>query len=227
MNNTISSPPHRGAQPYLFSYDITSNRRRRKVLGCLKRWRLDGQLSVHETMFRAVQVRELATELMELVDRDQDRLLSCRLSRRGDGPVYQLSGRPLPAPVLGSGLRAAGLPGQLHNGWYLLAYDIRDPDRLRRAQRHTANGALFLQRSVYLFQGSGRTLRTLLGQVTDVLDPQQDDLRVYALSGPADLWILSGPTPPLPGLPATADPATLWQRLRGWLGLQTVAANPT
>lgn len=36
--------------PYVFAYDICCDRRRRRVLKCLKQWRVDGQYSIHESL---------------------------------------------------------------------------------------------------------------------------------------------------------------------------------
>jgi len=218
MTTTLTETPRRGAQPFLFSYDISCDRRRRKVLNCLRRWRVDGQLSVHETLMRPVQIRELSSELLDLVDRRTDRLFSCRLNRRGDGPVYRLTNRATATSLLGGGYKPQPLPKNLHKGWYLLAYDITDPKRLRRIQRVTAAKALFLQRSVYLFKGTGKRLHDLIAEARPLLDIDLDDLRVYALSGPADLWFLSGPMPPLPGMNPAAKGVGLWRRLWTWLG---------
>jgi CRISPR/Cas system-associated endoribonuclease Cas2 len=203
--------------PYLFAYDIPCNRRRRRVLRCLRRWRVDGQLSVHETWLRPVQARELAAELLDLVDREADKLLACRLDRRGGGPVYRLFG-PSPHSPLAGPAGAQPLPSRLHDGWYLLAYDIADERRLTRVQRATRRRSLFLQRSVYLFQGAGRELGELLDEVADLMHRRKDDLRVYALAGPADLWFLSGEVPPLPALQRIEEGRHWWRRLLAWIG---------
>jgi hypothetical protein len=38
--------------PFVFSYDISSSTQARAVRRYLRRWRMDGQLSVHETISR-------------------------------------------------------------------------------------------------------------------------------------------------------------------------------
>jgi len=217
-----SEAPRRLEQPYLFTYDIRCPRRGRQVLQCLRRWRVDGQLSVHETWLAPPQVRELATELVGLVDRATDSVVACRLTQRRSRPIYQWFAGQGRAPLFG-GQAPATMPERLHQGWYLLAYDVRDPDRLRRVQRRTAQDALFIQRSVYLYQGGGTPLNRLVQEVGKLLVRGKDDLRLYVLSGPRDLWFLSGAIPPLPGQPqptaaaAPDPPKPLWRRLIGQL----------
>lgn len=211
-----SDPKVRNRQtPYLFAYDITDPRRARRVRHCLQRWRSDGQYSVHETDLLPYQARELTTEIVELMDRDQDRLLVGRLSRRGSGPIRVYSQSPR-RPQLITARSMQRQPLQLQSGWYVLAYDIVDPQRLQKVQREAAKHCIFAQRSVYIYNGPGVPLQTLLEQLQRLIKRNQDDLRVYCLSGPQDLWFPSGPLPPLAGL-ATQDGHTLWQRLLGWL----------
>lgn len=195
----LSGPARRGELPYLFSYDIRCRKRAHHVLKYLRQWRVAGQLSVHETWLRAWELETVAAELMELVDQDSDRLLVARLSRQGRGPVYRLTDRASHSPVKGSGWTSV-LPKQLQGGWYLLAYDVSDPKRLRRVQRVTAKQTVFLQRSVYLYQGNGAVLSGLLQRIQSVLRSTEDDLRIYRLSGPANLWFMCGEMPPLGGL---------------------------
>jgi CRISPR-associated endonuclease Cas2 len=188
--------------PFVFSYDIHAEKVARAARRCLRRWRMDGQYSVHETVLTPSEAEALSVELIEIVDPETDSLIVFRLSRRGDGPIYSLSARatPRPFPVL-----PPPLPRLLHDGCYVVAYDVVDPRRLRRVQRVTSRQGLFLQRSVYLFSGEGVELARVLREAAARLEQGQDDLRVYALSGPDDLWFLCGATPPLAGLMSLQD----------------------
>lgn len=200
--------------PYLFAYDIGDPKRARAVRKCLQRWRLDGQYSVHETRLLPFQVRELTAELLDYVHPRDDALLLCRLSRHGGAPIMPLSlTRDRRPPLLGPAQHGAVAPTP-PSGWYLLAYDVREPRRLQRVQRRTAKACLFLQRSVYLYHGAGRPLLRVLAAVQDELEHGEDDARLYRLHGPGDLWFLSGPVPPLAATPAAS--AGLWQRLLHW-----------
>lgn len=59
----------------IIAYDVASDRRRGRMLRVLKRWRLDGQKSVHECNLSAVEATELYLQLRELIDPECDRLL--------------------------------------------------------------------------------------------------------------------------------------------------------
>ena len=213
MKNT--SPSRDRRTPYLFAYDITDDKRSHKVRRCLQRWRVNGQYSVHETKLLPYQAQELTTEVVELIDQSTDRLLVGRLRQRGSGPVHVLSRSPM-RPQLISQETPQPLPTQLAAGWYLIAYDITDQKRLQQVQRCAIKQCVFAQRSVYVYNGPGAPLRALLGELSDLVRKHEDDLRLYCLNGPYDLWFPSGPLPPLAAL-ATQDKPGLFQRLLSWV----------
>ncbi|HIE00520.1 MAG TPA: CRISPR-associated endonuclease Cas2 [Thiotrichaceae bacterium] len=193
---TTTTLPREGDHPYVFAYDITDNDRRKAVLNCLKRWRVDGQYSVHETWLRPFQVRELSVELIGLIDRKQDRLLVCRLDQRRSTPIYQMQLSVTKQPLVGKP-RPVPVPAQLSQGDYLICYDIREKKRLQRIQRLMAKRTLYLQRSVYLYRGKGNALLTLLEAVgTEMQD--DDDVRIYNLIHVRDMWFLSHEKPVVP-----------------------------
>ena len=72
--------------------------------------------------------------------------------------------------------------------WFLLAYDIRCPKRLQRVQRMVAREGYGLQQSVYLVRSSRWQLRRLLKRLEGALDPNEDDVRAYPVTHPAQLW---------------------------------------
>ena len=222
--NSSSLSPHghshdRGA-PYLFAYDIGDDRRARAVRLCLQRWRLDGQYSVHETRLLPFQARELAAELLDYVDTRKDRLLACRLSQRGDAPVHNLTLSTRRLTVTGAPYHGkAGF--QPRRGWYLLAYDITDTPRLRRVQYQAAKVCMYLQRSVYLYHGAGGRFQRMLAAVEEEIERKADDVRIYNIAGPHDLWFLSGPLPPLAQMQSNGPGASLWRRLVNWLRTRT------
>ncbi len=200
--------------PYVFAYDICDDDRRKEVLRCLKRWRVDGQYSVHETWLRPFQMHDLSVELVGLINRKDDSLLVCRLDQRKSSPIYQmfvtsqpLSGKPQPAP----------LPSKLRKGNYVVCYDIRERKRLQRIQRLTAKSTIYLQRSVYLYRGVGEGLILLLENVRKVMQ-QEDDLRIYNLSHIRDMWFLSLDKPAIPEMrqPLPGNPS-VWQRFLNWV----------
>lgn len=202
--------------PWLFSYDMHCPRRARRVLRCLRKWRLDGQLSIHETWLKPQQAEDLAVELLELVDRRQDHLMLCRLRRFGTGPIWVLARGPRATPTV-TPEQTFRFPQSPSQGWYLVTYDIQDPRRLRQVHRLAAAQCAFVQRSVYLYAGSGEGLLDLAYSSLTLLRSGQDDLRIYSLSGPEDLWVLSGDSLPLTTFPTSEAGAPPWQRFIHWL----------
>jgi len=204
--------------PYVFAYDICDDERRREVLRCLKRWRVDGQYSVHETWLRTFQMHDLAVELVDLIDRKVDSLLVCRLDQRKSAPVYQLQVKQTLSPLLGKPLPVP-VPEQLPRGSYVVCYDIRERKRLQRIQRLTARHSVYLQRSVYLFRGEGGELVALLRKVREVIEPN-DDLRVYNLAHIRDMWFLSFDKPAIAEMNlsrAEVAHPSVWKRLLNWV----------
>lgn len=61
--------------PAVIAYDISSNKNRRRVHRALKRWRIDGQKSVHECLLNRSEAQALFIELGEIIDPATDRLL--------------------------------------------------------------------------------------------------------------------------------------------------------
>lgn len=57
------------------AYDIASDRQRRAALRVLRRWRLDGQKSVHECRLDEGEATELYLQLGETLQPETDRLL--------------------------------------------------------------------------------------------------------------------------------------------------------
>lgn len=182
-------------RPYLFSYDISEPTNARQVLRCLKRWRVDGQLSVHETWLAPSQAEMLATDLLDYINPATDSLMLGRLSQRGSGPRTIISQKLPTSPLL------TGFSEQktvtLSTGWYIVAYDIRDTKRLRLVHGVTVRYTAYLQRSVYLYYGHGGRLIGLLSEIAQIINHHEDDVRLYSLSDPSDLWFLCGPVPPL------------------------------
>lgn len=80
--------------------------------------------------------------------------------------------------------------------WYLIAYDVRDPKRLRRVQRYLRTCAYALQESVFAWQGDHRQLAELKQQLTRLIRPSEDDVRGYPVpEGQAILWWGNLPMP--------------------------------
>ena len=212
---TTTAAPRILEYPYVFAYDITDDDRRKEVLKCIKRWRLDGQYSVHETWLRPFQMRDLSVALTDLIDQN-DSLLVCRLDKHKSSPLYQMYvkstptvGKPPPAPI----------PQRLSTGEYMICYDIREQKRLQRIQRLTAKHTIYLQRSVYLYRGKGNPLISLIEKLRPEMN-LDDDLRIYNLAHIKDMWFLSEDKPAIPEMMLTQTPPknpSMWQRLLNWV----------
>jgi len=77
--------------------------------------------------------------------------------------------------------------------WYLLAYDIRDPKRLKRVHYYLRKRALAAQQSVFFLHATATELNQTLDEVAKRIHRHQDDVRAYPISHPAEVW-LSGPS---------------------------------
>lgn len=68
--------------PAVIAYDISCNKRRRKVYRCLLSWSLDCQYSVFECNLSYREAEELFIQLSGLIDADEDSLLLAWLSSK-------------------------------------------------------------------------------------------------------------------------------------------------
>lgn len=65
---------------------------------------------------------------------------------------------------------------------WILAYDIADPRRLKRVAQQLERFAQRVQKSVFLFDGSHRTLTAALDRVAAEIDPEHDRLQAWPLA---------------------------------------------
>jgi len=73
---------------------------------------------------------------------------------------------------------------------YLIAYDIADPRRLGRLYRHIKKTAIPLQYSVFTAWLNHGQLVTLLAEIEELINPVEDDVRIYPLTKNAMIEIL-------------------------------------
>lgn len=66
----------------IIAYDISCNKRRRKVFRCLKAWSLDSQYSLFECQLTRREAEELFIQLSDLIKQDEDTLLLAWLDKR-------------------------------------------------------------------------------------------------------------------------------------------------
>lgn len=70
----------------------------------------------------------------------------------------------------------------MHKHWYVIAYDIAFPRRLRRVYNMLRANAYRLQNSTFLFQGSSKELQQLYRNLCKELNAKEDDLRIFPLA---------------------------------------------
>lgn len=73
---------------------------------------------------------------------------------------------------------------------YLVAYDIANPRRLSRIGRRMTQFGVRVQYSVFFVTLTARRLEIMLKQLERMIDPRQDDVRVYPLPERLDVvWL--------------------------------------
>ena len=91
--------------------------------------------------------------------------------------------------------------------WFI-AYDIRDPRRLRRVHRCVRTSAVALQYSAFCFEGHEHALLDLLAGLESIIDPAVDDVRAYRLPHSLKVWKLGCQGLP-DGITVTGSPALM------------------
>jgi CRISPR-associated protein Cas2 len=71
---------------------------------------------------------------------------------------------------------------------WLVAYDIRDPKRLRRVHRFMVNWGTSLQFSVFAVEARAKDLARLKAGLFKRINPDEDDLRIYAIPNRGGGW---------------------------------------
>lgn len=72
--------------------------------------------------------------------------------------------------------------------WYIIAYDIRQPKRLRRLHYYLKKRAIALQNSVFLVKADQQHLGRLEKDLKKLASIQEDDLRIYPVRHPDTIW---------------------------------------
>lgn len=79
---------------------------------------------------------------------------------------------------------------------WLIAYDIRDPQRLREIHRYLKKRGAHLQYSVFAVECNDFQMRDLLADLALTIDNTQDDVRAYHIPAHCKVWLLGGQTLP-------------------------------
>lgn len=72
--------------------------------------------------------------------------------------------------------------------WFVLAYDVREPKRLKRLHYYLKKRALPLQRSVFLLHKKPSELSQILQEVRQRTHKNEDDVRLYPVVSPNSIW---------------------------------------
>ncbi|MGQ0656650.1 MAG: CRISPR-associated endonuclease Cas2 [Chromatiales bacterium] len=73
---------------------------------------------------------------------------------------------------------------------WLIAYDITDPDRLRRVHRFIRRRAVPVQYSVFAAEDTPARMGQLRSELAEIIDPRTDDVRIYPVPANPDLVVL-------------------------------------
>ena len=72
--------------------------------------------------------------------------------------------------------------------WYIIAYDIREPKRLRRLHYFLKKKAIALQNSVFLVKADAHYLKHLESSLEKLINIRDNDVRIYPVLHPDTLW---------------------------------------
>jgi len=75
-----------------------------------------------------------------------------------------------------------------HAQRWLVAYDIKDAKRLAKIGRYINKEAVRLQYSIYLVAGTRRKMDEIMEQLEKLMNPKEDDVRIYPLGESTRFW---------------------------------------
>lgn len=76
---------------------------------------------------------------------------------------------------------------------YIIAYDIQDQKRLRRANKTLKRYAVPIQLSVFFLHGTEESFRKAVDAARKVVDARHDELRAYVLPAYGEHFRLGSP----------------------------------
>ena len=72
--------------------------------------------------------------------------------------------------------------------WVIIAYDVRDPRRLRQVHYFLKKQATALQKSVFMLSATQKQITGVLSGIKSRVDGRVDDVRLYPIRYPGDIW---------------------------------------
>ena len=82
----------------------------------------------------------------------------------------------------------AGIPQRLDSPAWLLACDIADPVRLSRVSRFARTIGIPLQYSIVLLPLSRHRVEQIAERLSEMIDENEDDVRIYHLAPGTRIW---------------------------------------
>lgn len=73
---------------------------------------------------------------------------------------------------------------------HIIAYDIADPKRLGRIHRFLRKHAMPIQYSVFLIECDALELAAIRDELSELIDPRKDDIRIYTLPQKPEIMTL-------------------------------------
>ncbi len=75
-------------------------------------------------------------------------------------------------------------------GHYLICYDITEPSRLNRIYNRMKSWGLHIQYSVFFCSLTRQQLSELIDMLDSLIDPEEDDIRIYPLPANPETIVL-------------------------------------
>lgn len=92
--------------------------------------------------------------------------------------------------------------------WYIIAYDVRHPKRLRKLHYYLSKKTIAAQKSVYLLRVEKTELHQINKQIRKIANDHHDDVRVFPVLPPQAMWVAGQQQESLDGLFAGESPVT-------------------
>lgn len=80
-------------RPAIIAYDVSCNKRRRRLFRCLQGWSLESQYSLFECNLTTREAEELFLQLTELLDGDEDKLMLAWVDSRREAKAVTKKAR--------------------------------------------------------------------------------------------------------------------------------------
>ena len=101
--------------------------------------------------------------------------------------------------------------------WYMLAYDIRNPKRLKKMHYFLSKKGFALQNSVFIFKADNKALNELLDDIKQRVHKREDDIRLYPIVHPNAIWAAGKQADVMAGLYGSNKPKQRKKGFAAWI----------